>query len=96
MVHANPQSRYVQGQADGGTIAPEHYQCRWGKEACLVCGIHMSHEKTQRTMIYLDNQSVNVIGDGIRKGLKNGEKKLHITQVQLKMSVAQSNNMLRR
>lgn len=86
----------VQGQADGGAITSKHYQCRRGKETHLVCGIHMSHEKTQRTMIYLDNQSMNVIGDGIRKGLKNGEKKFHITQVQLKMSVAQSNNMLRR
>lgn len=86
----------VQGQADGGAIAPEHYQCRWGKETRLVCGIHTRHKKTKRTMISLDNQSVNVIGDGIRKGLRNRERKLHITHFELKISVTQSNKKLRR
>lgn len=57
----------VQEQADSGAIAPDHYQCRWGKETRLVCGIHMRHKKTKRSMIYLDNQSVNVVGDGIGK-----------------------------
>lgn len=38
-------------------------------------------------MIYLDNQSVNVVGDGIRKGLRNREQQLHMTHFELKMSV---------
>lgn len=38
-------------------------------------------------MIYLDNQSVNIIEDGIRKGLRNREQQLHMTHFELKMSV---------
>lgn len=54
----------------------------------------MRLEKIKTTMVYLDNQSVTIIGDRIKKGLRGREQKVHINHFELKMSVTQSNKVL--